>query len=221
MDTISKLETLRAAILDRVTVAAHGRDITEVARWSEAAKECDLLMREAQVLKTRISVFEKSVHDLREESAQPITATHPKQENGDSMSPSAKAEGAQVRAKWVRTLQATQRIDLAGHGTQYRTTRRASVGIAFANERRPDKWFLGLADEPTNIVVLLCKTSDQQMYDIVLPMAELGDTWKRLSRSKGQVKFNVEKEADRLLLSIPGGNPLSITQYQGNYRPLH
>jgi hypothetical protein len=220
MNTVSKLETLRAAILDRVTVAARGRDITEVARWSEAAKECDLLMKETQALKTRISVFEKSIHDLREEAAQPIMATHLYREAGGSISPSAKAEGNQVRTKWVQTLQATQGIDLTGHGTQYRTAQRASVGIPFANEKRPNRWFLGLADKPMDIIVLLCRTSDQQMYDIILPMVDLSDTWKRLSRSKGQVKFNVEKEADELILSIPGGDPLPITQYKGNYRPL-
>jgi hypothetical protein len=224
MHILSKLATLQEEILDRVTVAALGHDYTRVARWNEVAKECNLLMKEAQALDTRISEFEKLVHDFREESTQPTTTTLSRRDDVGSMSTSKKAQGSQARANWVQSLHAAQGIDLIGHGTRYRTAHQASVGVAFANEivGRPWPWFLGLPDEPTDIVVLLCKTPDQQIYDIVLPMAELDDTWNRLSRSgNGQVKFHVKKEGDRLLLSIPGSTPLTITQYKGNYRPLH
>lgn len=218
-----KLEHLKAIILDKVTAAASGGDLASVAKWSEAAKECDQLTKEAHTLKLRVNAFEKSVHHYLEEPTQLIEATHPKeQDDGVGSLLSAKAEGEQARADWVKDLHTAWGIDLAGHGTRYRTATQSSVGIAFANENadRPDKWFLGLPDKPTDIVVLLCRTLDQKMHDLVLPMAELGDVWEKFTRSNGQVKFHVEWKGDELLLRVRGSQPLTVAMYKGDYQPL-
>lgn len=91
-----------------------------------------------------------------------------------------------------------------------------------ANElaERPGKWFLGLPDESTDVVVLLCRALDRSMHDLVLPLADLGDLWERLSRSRGEVKFHVEQKGREFYLAVPRGESLVVTKYKANYLPL-
>lgn len=222
MDISFKLAHLRTTILERVTAAARDGDLTGVAKWSGAARECDQLIEETGALESRLSTFEQSLYRRIEDPTQFAGEASPKKKDDTARSPSAKAEGARARTEWVQTLRTSQEVRLTGHGTRYQTARQLSVGIAFANEsiQRPNKWFLGLPDEPTDVVVLLCRALDQKMHDLVLPMAELDGAWEKLARSNGQVKLHVKRYADELLLSIPRSKPLTVTLYEGNYHPL-
>ena len=84
----------------------------------------------------------------------------------------------------------------------------------------PNKWFLGMADEPTDVAVLLCRSRSGKVYDLVLPVPALGRRWALLSRSGGQVKFNVRKDVTVFLLLVPGNQALDVTQYLSHYEPL-
>lgn len=94
--------------------------------------------------------------------------------------------------------------------------------MAFANKLpgKDNRWFLGFADEPTDVAVLLCRSSTGKLYDIVLPVSDLDDRWNMLSRSGREIKFNVRKEGAELLLLIPGNEPFRVTKYLANYKPL-
>jgi hypothetical protein len=95
------------------------------------------------------------------------------------------------------------------------------VAVAFANELpgRESRWFLGLADEPTDIAILLCNSLAGRVYDIVLPVSGVR-VWQALSRHGGQVKFNVRKDASRFFLLVPGNKPLDVTKHVSNHDPL-
>jgi hypothetical protein len=116
----------------------------------------------------------------------------------------------------------SEAILLNGHNKRYYTEGGRSVSIAFANEiDRPnliDKWFLGLKDEPTDIAVLLCQDLEGKVNDFVLPVAELKSTWKTLSRSGGEIKFNIRRRQSEYLLLEPNGEPISISKYLGKYQ---
>lgn len=222
MGLSARLANLQAMILDQVASAASSRDLARVAQWSEAAKECDRLVNEARKLEAQTNAFEESVR-RRLENPRPIHKM-PELESRDKVagSLSAKQEGVRARSDWLKTVQSAASIRLTGSGKRYRTARQLGVGIAFANElaERPRKWFLGLPDEQTDVVVLLCRALDRSMHDLVLPLADLGDLWKQLSRSKGQVKFHVEQKDREFYLVVPRGEPLVVTKYKANYRPL-
>jgi hypothetical protein len=149
---------------------------------------------------------------IRETHSQPVTSTR---------SRSAKRAGAEMRAQWVSHVKGLG-INLQGRGKRYMTPSQATVGLAPANELpgKPNRWFSGLADEPTDVVVLLCRSSTGRLYDLVVPISGLGRRWDLLSRSGGQIKFNIRKDISDFLLLIPGNEPLRVTQYMGNYEPL-
>jgi hypothetical protein len=81
---------------------------------------------------------------------------------------------------------------------------------------KPDFWFLGLADEHFDLVVLLCETASGQTLEFVIPPQVVKEIWSLLSRSPGQVKFHVSRSGPTYELRIPGGSMRPINEYLGN-----
>jgi hypothetical protein len=223
MFTMQDLPTMKERILDEIKMAAQNADIGAITQWSKAAEQCEILIRENTELESRVRDFVDRLwanpENVKTSPKEHVEGERPSTKR--SISP--KREGAMARDRWVKML-STKHIPLTGHDKRYHTERGVSVGIAFANELdRPqlvNKWFLGFKDESTGVAVLLCQDKEGNLHDFIIPVAELGSSWEALSRSGGQVKFNIHRRKSEFLLSIPGGEPMSITKYIGNYRPL-
>ena len=216
MDTQAKLKHIQSLLLDRLSSAVSNRDFAEVSALSGLAKECETLEVELASLCRRVEAAESALNDFWSKST-------PSQKLTYSAAPpplSAKAAAAQARSAWVVGLKA-QGIFLHGHRTRFQTARGRSVAVAFANERLANRWFLGLPDERTEVAVLLCKSVAGELHDIVLPISDLHEVWRALSRSKSGVKFNVKRDTSRFLLLVPKKKePLDVARYAGNYEPL-
>jgi hypothetical protein len=222
MDMTSRIERLRDTVLKRVAASAHQGDIAGVARWSKLAVECDVVLRESQSLEKKVETLAKSIEGNVEIKN---VASFPEEHTEDSISSdvlSAKTLGSKIRAEWVEELRTERKITITGYGKRYRTVNNESVGIAFANElsKIPDRWFLGMPDEPIDITVFLCRSSNDITYDFIIPVADLGSDWELLSRSGRQVKFNVRREGEHFYLLIPRSEPFPIDKYLGNVEPL-
>jgi len=219
MRHVEKLAEVQASLLDEVVRAAQDGNVDAVEQLGRRAKECAALQEQAKDLKMQITRFveyskERGLGDHNVEATS---------NNGTvvSMPISAKREGKEAREQWVGE-RAAGGVQLTGHGKRYQTVQAATVGIAFANELegKPDKWFLGLRDEPTDVGVLLCKDQNGSVVDLVLPVNEIRAQWSSLSTSGGQIKFNIRREAGRFVLLIPGGRQVDVTQYRSSYGPL-
>ena len=106
-------------------------------------------------------------------------------------------------------------------GVVYVNPAGSNVAIAMATEdKRGNKWWLGLPDAQFSCVVLLCKDGNS-FVEFVLPAQSISTVWPRLSRdSAGQVKFNAKKEGLRYVLLVPGYGEFDITRFAGDYSPL-
>ena len=221
-----ELLDVRTKILDQVKSAAQRGDVEAINGWGKHAERCEGLISESADLESRIRVFLESLgSELSESPATKEPASGSGEAPRARKGVSTKQEGAQTRDEWVRAL-AKKGIQLTGHGKRYRTRKEKSVGIAFANEldqpQLEDRWFLGLKDEPTDVAVLLCRDAkNQRVYDLLLPVPELGPAWMALSRNGGQIKFNIRKEAGEFVLAVPRGAAIQVTRYLGNYRSLN
>jgi hypothetical protein len=225
VNTVKDLPTMRQKILEEVKEAALSGNIKAITHWSKAAVECETLIAETIEFENRVKIFAGSLWSNRENILinkinrvdKPIII-----ENQKKISP--KKEGAMVRERWVKMM-LSKNIMLKGHNKRYHTKGGISVGIAFANEldssQLVNKWFLGLKDEPTDVVVLLCRDKEGNLNDLIIPIGTLGYTWKALSRSKDAVKFHIVRRRDEFLLEIPGGEPLNISKYLRNYKILN
>jgi hypothetical protein len=96
------------------------------------------------------------------------------------------------------------------------------VGVAYASEHadRPDKWWLGLRDEPYSVIVLLCEDQKGKVLDFVIPSQTFSPFWKSFSRHGGQVEFHVERTGSNHALRVPGGSSVPINSSLGDYKPL-
>jgi hypothetical protein len=221
MDITARLEQLWERIAQRATEAVLQRDVAGLTRWRDAAEEFDLLLKETQSLEKKVLAFELAIENPSQPAATPVPVLSNKVvELPERLSP--KTMGSLIRTEWIEQLGNTHGIELVGHGKRYRTKSDVSIGIAFANElpNMPNRWFLGLPDERVDIVSLLCQSKDRQVYDIVLPVTELGPKWDDLSRSKGQLKFNIRKDGSNFFLLVPRNEPIIVTKHVGNYDPL-
>ncbi|HEU4760114.1 MAG TPA: hypothetical protein VFT91_09065 [Dehalococcoidia bacterium] len=105
-------------------------------------------------------------------------------------------------------------------GVVYANASSSMFGIAMASEdKRGNKWWLGLPDAQFSSVVLLCQDGNA-LLEFILPATSLATVWRKLSRSAGQVKFNVKRENLKYSLMVPEDGPFDITRFLGNYSPL-
>ncbi len=217
MDTRADLKHIQNLLMDRVSSAVSNRNFASVTRLSGLLKECEVLETEFTSLQRRVDALRSA---LNGSSTAPSAFSTPIA-SADTRVLSPKAAGAQARHEWAAGLRA-KGISLTGHGKRYQSVRGESVAVAFANELSglEDRWFLGLADEPTDIAVLLCNSLAGKLYDVVMPVARLHDAWRDLSRHRGQVKLNFRRDGNQFFLLVPGKKPVAVTQYVGNYDPL-
>ena len=225
---MAKLKDIQSLLFNQISSAASNFDVAKVDELSSLAKECEMLETKSEMLETEITAFNRraieAVNDFG--SLSKISAKPTYSDSTEAATLSLKAVAAQVRNEWVAKLRTEEGISLHGHGKQYQTASGLSVAVAFSNERHGDPWpwFLGLRDELPDVAVLLCKSHEGKLYDIVLPASLLRKAWhvlKRSGKSKHvQVKFNVDRKADRFLLRVPEDNPLDLGGYIGNYAPL-
>lgn len=218
MDTKAQLKHIQSLLKDHISSALSNGDFAAVTALSGFAQECEALFEaEYASLNRRVEAVRSAPNGSSSTSTTPQKLTY----SAEAPTTSAKAAGAQARTEWVLGLRA-KGISLHGHGKRYQAARGRPVAVAFANELRElkNRWFLGITDEPTEIVVLLCKSVTGQFHDIVLPVSRLTESWRAQSKSKGELKINIKKDGNRFLLLVPGNEPVDVTRYVGNYGPL-
>lgn len=224
MNSTKELSKMKVDIIENVKVAAQQGDLRSISKWSKAAQQCESLIAEASELHKRIQELSKSFFNGNNDGKIVNNYQNIGRNGNTSKNLTAKQQAAEMRASWV-TAMCSKGIVLNGHGRSYKTKEGKSVGIAFANElNKPphkDKWFLGLRDEPTHIVVLLCRDLSQNVHDIVLPVSQLGQAWSKLSRSSGEIKFHVHRRNGNFFLFVNKDEPLiKVSDRIGNYQPL-
>ena len=217
MDVRLELDDMQSHLLREISTAASNQDFSRVAELSTWAKECEQLGKE-------FASFCRRVKATKEAIGIPFTvstALHKplRIQRTDALMSTDAQTGKQVRNEWIARLE-ERGIYLRGSRRQYRTMGGRSVAVAFANERQPDKWFLGMPDEGTDIAVLLCRAATGDLYDIVLPVWKAQAAWGSLSRANGDLKINVRRRQGTFVLLIPRGSTLEITRYLGDYSPL-
>lgn len=91
-------------------------------------------------------------------------------------------------------------------------------------EWRPGRWFLGLPEDKVRerinkggvVIILLCQSAAGSRLDFAIPSNIVETIVNKLSKSKGQLKFNVKTVGTRYYLVIPDGNPIDISDYKGD-----
>jgi hypothetical protein len=105
------------------------------------------------------------------------------------------------------------------------TSNNLAIAICCANEINPYRWFLGLKEAELNeliseniCVILLCIAENGKVNDLVLSKQTLLNILPNLSRSPGQLLFNVKASInrDRFVLTVPNMGDFDVTASKGN-----
>jgi len=215
MDT-DQSETLEVLVSRKLDEARKRNDFDELIRLARVAKAYQALEEEQRMLAERRTIL---AAQLRAEKVQPEPVSSAVISSGRKQELSPRSRGEKVRADWVRQKAPSL---VRREGKKYETMSGRVVGVAYARELdvKPDAWFLGYEDEMPDYLVLLCEEAVGQLLDFVLPPDIVGCVWKQLSRSGGQVKFNVIRSGCNFYLRVPGSQHLPINQHLGKVETL-
>lgn len=208
----AELELLESDVMDKLAAAAQTRDLHAIKFWSQRAEEFQHLQQASTELEAGIRQLRESINNRTVANATVSPNLSP------PVAASARAEGSAARRVWLSRVAAAGHT-LRGKGAKFQTEGGRIIRVAFANELPgyPNKWWLGLPDQPTDVAVLLCKDRRGHVIDVMLPVNELGSKWRALSRSTGQIKFNIRRDGSDLVLLIPGDAPLPVAAHVSAY----
>lgn len=223
MELATQLMNLKKKTMQKIAEAAGAHDTKRVTAYSALANRIEDDERTLTNVIRRIEEYEKEITDSTNTSTlreimDEITSA--KSSTRKVRSSTGKEEGFMAREIFLDAgVDRGYRLIPLGK-TVFETNKGNKVAIPFANEQRPDRWFLGISDERYDVVVLLCQEKDGNLFDFIVPRDFLEKFWRAFSRSGGQVKLNVSRHGKIWHLIVPGFEPQSIGSFLGNYRPL-
>lgn len=210
MELKERLENLRSAALRRIEKAARNSDAATVLESGNQLTRIEELLGRYETLEHEVKHLSNGKTPIMPKRQ--VTRAK-KQTTGDTSSRNL----AKRRRKEM--IEANKLSVIPHRGSSiYKTPEGTRVGMAFATERQENRWFLGLPEDRFDVAVLLCETSEGPL-PFVLPEALFDQHGEQLSRSKGQVKFNVKFDRDFVLL-VPGCGEVALAPYLRNFSPI-
>lgn len=216
MENIESVISARKEVEQKIRAALDEGHMDEVLRLAAAAQEYDNALRLLRTAAQRIVANPKPsgvVDDL-------IDAKVSSHQSSAPNPPSKNARGKLRRAEYVRKLEAEGIILCHKKGRIYETVSGRPVGLAYASEVLPHRWWMGLPDDRYDVVVLLCESRSGEVIDFVLPSTFVQKVWPLLSRNGKQREMHVQQVGVNYEME-PSKGLGKINQYRSNIKELH
>lgn len=202
------------------------KQIAEFAQRGESHKVLAAGERLNRV-ESLIERYEKLVHDISDLNTEILQNTrvdskdrkvkNPKRQNAVA---TGRGIGKTIRMDFLHKT-SEEGIYLENiRGSIYQAQSGRKVGIAVATERKPDRWFLGLPIGGFDHAVLLCKPENRDTIEICLPKSFFDEHGEKMSRSGGQIKFNIAKRGNVYSILVPGTDGVNVSKFVGDYAQL-
>jgi len=211
----AKEELIREKAMGRIAESAQRGESQEVLAAGEKLSKIEGLIKRYEELLRDIS-------NLNSAGPKPGTVRKirfsPKPANNLDFVP-GRGIGKEIRMDFLRKV-SEQGIHLEQtKGSIYETPSGRKVGVAVATERKPDRWFLGL---PVGIdqAVLLCQRENGDVVVVCLSKDFLAEYDDKMSKSGGQVKFNVTRRGSGYSLLVPGTDGINVSRFLEDYSQL-
>lgn len=102
----------------------------------------------------------------------------------------------------------------------YKTRTNEIVGIAYASERRPNKWFLGLPIKSYHAIILLCEKKNGTILKFILPGEFLNGKKEYISNDDGNFKYNIAFRNEEFHIRIPKVGKVNVSKFLNNYASI-
>lgn len=222
MDMKPRLASIKRKLLKRIEQAAASRDTRLVSSLSalavRAEEDEELLVK----LESRVEAYEAEIgSEEPRDLGSIIDMIRAESRLPNKASVRARADSGEIaRHKFIEAGKDRGYSLAQVTGVTYRTVTGKTVAIPFASERRTDRWFLGIGDERPDVVTLLCENKAGIILEFILPAIVISKFWGDLSRSGGQVKFNVSRTGLDYWLVVPTHKKQRLNEYLGAYSYL-
>lgn len=225
MDIQTRIGELKTNILADIQKAVTLGDAPTIITKSRFLEVCDTLTRKYAELDAEVRELEKALSFYQKDDAptnvvQPtpriLFQSSPEPDEREGSRKESLEKARVYRSNLVEELGKDYGIRLrASSKTVYETDDGRIVGMAFATERQPNKWFLGLPLIEYFSIVLICEKNSGPVKRFIFPRSFCAKYMPRLSKSKDddQVKFNVYYKNGQYQFIIPQSDPLVINEY--------
>ena len=215
MDAKEQLIREKRVLLKQIADSAQRGQSQEVLAAGEKLSKIEHLIERYENLLRDISDLNSA--DPRPQTVRKVSFA-PKPLNNPNAAP-GRGIGKEIRMGFLRKV-AEKGIHLEQiRGSIYETRSGSKIGVAVATERKPDRWFLGL---PIGLdqAVLLCQRENGDVATICLPKGFLSEYSDKMSKSGGQIKFNVTRRGNGYSLLVPGTDGVNVSRFVGEYSHL-
>lgn len=212
-----QIENLKIKTLKMIEDAAKKGDTRTILSTTKIVEEAEKLTKRWDEIKSAYDVLEATVNLTEIPSY--LIKKEPSSIKINELSP--KKKGKARRNAFVQELKTIGISLINVGGTTYKTKTENLVGIAYASERKSNRWFLGLPSKGYSSVTLICENKSGELFNFVLPKDFLNSNSNKLSRDEnGNFKFNIFLKGESYKLRIPGEGYENIDSFKGNYSPL-
>lgn len=224
MELRDRFGQLQKETFEAVSDAAQAGLTEVISRLARIAKECEAAIHVLDNLEVDLTRLRADVHQSLKDGAPGNEVSVERQIADPDYVSSPRVRARDARRQWILRMRTEASLELRQTAeVKFRTPLGKKVGIPYASEREeaPDRWFLGLPDEPFDIVVLLCATDSGELLDFTLPPEFVSQIWRSLSRdTRKHVKFHVARNGVNYGLHLGGGVSRQINQFRGQLAPL-
>jgi hypothetical protein len=208
MDTIDKIYSLKETIKTKIETALKNDNTETLIAY---AKDLDLLER-----------LEKQYNEIKTA----VTSLDQRVKNNikphKNINKSYKQIGKEERIIFIKEAQEKGINLFEEKGPLYKDNLGGLIGIPYASERKPGRWFLGLPNKKYKNIVLICKNEFSQRTYFIFPHAFCAKYQDNLSTDKKekQIKFNVLLKNGIYSLIVPESQPITINEYIDKYETI-
>ena len=201
MDIIDKILSVKELIKTKIENALNNNNTETIIT---CAKDLDLISR----LEKQYKEIETAVISLDRK----VTLNIDTPQNTNK---SYKQVGKEERSIFIQEAKKKGKHLSEERGPLYKDNLGWLVGISYASERKPDRWFLGLPNKKYQNIVLICKNEFSERTYFIFPYAFCTKYQDKLSTDKEakQIKFNVFMKNGIYTLIIPDSKSITINEY--------
>ena len=127
-----------------------------------------------------------------------------------------------VRDYWLRKIVPNE-VSLTQDSDQvYVTSKKKRVYVTTSRENQADRWGFEAKPKSYELLALLCWSKTYWLHDFVVPQSLYQAPWTSYKKANkdGVMVFWVRLSESRFFLELPGAEPIDITDYRGQYKPM-
>ena len=220
MDIESRIGRIMKETLEKIQEFARKGDLEGVATAGRTIEQVRILEGKLNEVTEALNSIEKLAISNSSSYLKLPTASSVSSVSGTSSQlghriPTGKKErGKMRRAEFLERLRA-RGINLEPEsGRMFRSSGNRRIGVAYAYENKPDRWWLGLEEKDYKALVLLCESESGKVIEFVLPEAFFQKHRTLFSRSGRELKFNIARSGS-LYQMILRSEKIGINEYIG------